>query len=208
MKKRFVVLISVMYMIFIMVACDSKTSSDGPEDTLNIGTEAESNQGTEIDSTEITEPTETPAPTATPEPTATPAPTATPETTPPPVPAFSSDWASNDMEKLIPQPPMVIARSYDEEGTWYITNRIKDYRLADEPRFEVTEDVTRVQALAYFDELRNCGFIERSPMYENKTDIEDAVGVFFLTPDEAYTVTIWHKDDYNMTISIKAVSIE
>ena len=121
-------------------------------------------------------------------------------------PTFSTDWASNDMEKLIPQPPMVIARSYlDDTGYWVITNCLSDTRTWDQPRFEVTEDVTRVQALEYFDQLKTYGFIERTPMYENKTEIEDAVAVFLLTPDEKYKVDIWHKDDYDLTIRIKAV---
>ena len=119
--------------------------------------------------------------------------------------SFDTSWANNDMERLIPEPPMVIARSYSDGGSWIITNRISDVRLADQPRFEVTQDVTRVQALEYLDLLRSLGFIEKSPVYENKTEIEDAIGAFFLTPDERFSITIWHKNDYNMTISIVAV---
>lgn len=120
-------------------------------------------------------------------------------------PAFSTDWASNEMEKLIPEPPMIIARSYDDNGSWVMTNRVSDTRLADEARVEVTEAVARTQVLEYFDQLRAYGFIERSPIYENKTEIEDVIGAFFLTPDEKYSITIWHYDDYDMSISIKAV---
>lgn len=119
--------------------------------------------------------------------------------------AFDTSWASNDYEKLIPQPPMQIARSYEDGDKWTITNLISGSKLADDPKYPVTADVAKEDFLAYVDQLRTLGFVETGDLYENKTEIQEIIGAFFRTPDEKYSVTIWYEDNYILNISIKEI---
>jgi len=120
--------------------------------------------------------------------------------------AFDTSWAANDYEKLIPQPPMQIARSYqDENNKWTITNLISGSKLADDPKYPVTADVAKGDFLAYLDLLRTLGFVESGELYENKTEAQEIIGAFFRTPDEKYSVTIWYEDNYILSIGIKEI---
>ena len=119
--------------------------------------------------------------------------------------AFDTSWASNEYEKLIPQPPVQIARSYDDGDKWTITNLISGSKLADDPKYPVTADVTKEEFLAYVDQLRTLGFVESGELYENKTEIQDVIGAFFKTPDEKYSVTVWSEDNYILSITIKEI---
>ena len=119
--------------------------------------------------------------------------------------AFDTSWATNDYEKLIPQPPMQIARSYEDGDKWTITNLISGSKLADDPKYPVTADVAKEDFLAYIDQLRTLGFVESGELYENKTEIQEIIGAFFRTPDEKYSVTIWYEDNYILNISIKEI---
>ena len=119
--------------------------------------------------------------------------------------AFDTSWASNDYEKLIPQPPMQIARSYDDGEKWVITNLISGSKLAEDPKYPVTADASKDDFLAYIDQLRTLGFVDSGELYENKTEIEEVIGAFFRTPDEKYYVTVWYEDNYIFSITIDEI---
>lgn len=120
--------------------------------------------------------------------------------------AFDTSWATNDYEKLIPQPPMQIARSYqDGDNKWIITNLISGSKLAEDPKYPVTADAAKEDFLAYVDQLRTLGFIENGELYENKTEIQEVIGAFFKTPDEKYSVTVWYEDNYIFSITINEI---
>ena len=182
--KKILIITMCLVLLLALAACNNEsTENDDPAVTDEVTTENETKE-TEEDTTEQ-ETTET-----------------EPET------AFDTSWATNDYEKLIPQPPMQIARSYEDGNKWTITNLISGSKLADDPKYPVTADVAKEDFLAYIDQLRTLGFIETSELYENKTDVQEITGAFFRTPDEKYSVTVWYEDNYILSIAIREVVVE
>ncbi len=181
--KKFLMIFLCIALMFTFVACNKDNSKNdetsAPEETK---IEAE-NKETEKDTTEETTIEE-------------------PET------AFDTSWASNDYEKLIPQPPMEIARSYENEGKWVITNLISNSNPANDPKWPVSADVAKEDVLSYIDQLRTLGFVEKSEIYENKTEVQEVMAAFFKTPDEKYSVTVWYEDNYILNINIQEIPAE
>ena len=179
--KKFLLIAMCLVFVLALVACNKESAEHTDPVVSNEMTTENTTKETEADTTaeETTE--------------------AEPET------AFDTSWAANDYEKLIPQPPMQIARSYEDGDKWTITNLISGSKLADDPKYPVTADVAKEDFLAYVDQLRTLGFVETGDLYENKTEIQEIIGAFFRTPDEKYSVTIWYEDNYILNISIKEI---
>ena len=184
--KKFLLIAMCLVFVLALVACNKESAEHTDPVVSNEMTTENTTKETEAETTEE-EATEAETTEAEPE------------------PAFDTAWATNDYEKLIPQPPMQIARSYEDGDKWTITNLISGSKLADDPKYPVTADVAKEDFLAYLDQLRTLGFVEASELYENKTEIQEMIGAFFRTPDEKYSVTIWYEDNYMLSISIKEI---